>query len=190
MFSRWAEAQGDELMNRTHLDFDEVFGAGYADRMYDLLRYFVKLLGCRLASDENGFPLPAELVQALSRDDLTPFGVSFSLNPSYLGVLKPGLKPGLRARGIAGNYTLWSSYSRTTGKINETYVSGAMVGCLDVLYRYDWPECFPWEGELLHAPKKLVTLGRFDPKSSDEHLFPPLPDDLLAEIDGRQPGEV
>lgn len=169
-FSNWAEAQGAALLKRNELDFREIFGADFEYASLNLLYYFIKLLGCRVL--DSGNPLPDNLAAAFSRKHVAPFALSFALNETSFGGIPA------RGSGILGNYPIIGTYRRSTDAVLPQYVSGSIVGYVDVIYRYAYAARYPWEGNEISGPVRRVNLGQYDPKSGDPHLAngqPPMP---------------
>lgn len=77
----------------------------------NLLKYFAKHLGCRLAGDNWAFP--RGFASLLAADDLliSLFEVSLARNPE-IGDLP------VRGAGVLANFPLVGSYSPSTGKFN------------------------------------------------------------------------
>jgi hypothetical protein len=151
-FSAWVNQKDAELLQHEELDFTEIYGANFEPEVLNLIRYFAKHLGCRIASDN--YSLPPNLGTSLAGDDLAPFEVSFARNPELAGAP-------IRGRGVLYNFPLIGMASPTTGVVHEPYISGMVVGYLDVIYRYNYRRRFAWEGDPLVPSNSRVRLGEF-----------------------------
>lgn len=151
-FTEWVNQKGADLLGYTEIDFTEIYGAYFHLGVLNLLKYFAKHLGCRVASDNYG--LPPNLAASLATDDLLPFEVSLSRNPELGG------HP-IRGRGVLHNFPLIGMFSPTTGAIHDPYISGMVVGYLDVIYRYNYRQRFAWEGDRVIPSNQTVKLGEF-----------------------------
>jgi hypothetical protein len=160
-FSAWAHAQGHNLLTEDHIDFTAVYGATATAASLNLLRYFAKLLGCRIV--DSGNPVPAGLQLVFTVGDTRPFAVSFAANGTSLGGLP------IRGGGVLGNYPVIGMYHRATDSIDR-WLSGSMVSHLDVIYRYNFSDNYSWEGGVISASCRQVRLGRYDPKSDQPHI--------------------
>jgi hypothetical protein len=62
-FSDWVNARGADVMTYDYLDFADIYDVNFQDGVSNLLRYFAKHIGCRVASDGYTVPdlLPAFL---------------------------------------------------------------------------------------------------------------------------------
>jgi hypothetical protein len=159
VFSNWVVPAGARLLDYNELDFSEIYGSEFSHGVLSLLRYVAKHFGCRIVHE--GSPLPSDLAAALGRDDLSPFTVSFNVSATC------GDFP---IRGTVGNYPVVSVISRVTGEVNSPkYLSGFFSGYLDIIYHYDLPLCYPWEGDVISAPQRRVRLGHYDPVNSQPH---------------------
>lgn len=161
-FSEWVNQKGSALMGETQLDFAEIYGPNYEGEVLNLLKYFAKHLGCRVASDH--YTVPDDLAASFSRDTLFPFEVSFSRNRE-LGDLPA------RGAGVLGNFPLLGRYSPATGDVYGPYLSGMIVGYLDVVYRYDQPTRYFWESDIVDPRQRFVRLGEYDRNTQLPHPF-------------------
>jgi hypothetical protein len=159
-FSRWVNSRGASLMTEDHLDFALIYGSNRQDRVPKLLRYFAKHLGCRIASDR--YAVPPGLAPSLATTDLRPFEVSFARNRTLGDV-------SARGSGILGNFPLFGRYSPSTGNVSSPYISGMVVGYLDVIYRYDYSARYPWEEDPLLPTSARVRLGLYEGDTSGGH---------------------
>jgi hypothetical protein len=168
-FCEWViDDQGSALLSRTQIDFAEVYGPGFAPSVLNLIKYFAKQLGCRLA--DTGQSIPPRLVAILGDSALDPFAISFSINEEWLGMISLG--DGIRSRpGMLGNYGTQGVKSGRTGKFLHTYLGGSVIGYMDVLFRYDHKTVFNWEGEIISMAQQNVRLGRFDSRTFGRHPF-------------------
>jgi hypothetical protein len=120
--------------------------------MANLVRYFAKHLGCRIASEN--YTMPPGLGSSLTAADARPFEVTLSRNSELAGYL-------MRGAGILHNFPTLGLYSPTTGEVHGSFISGMIVGYLDVIYRYDYPERYPWEGDAIQPAHQFVRLGEY-----------------------------
>jgi 5-methylcytosine-specific restriction endonuclease McrA len=153
-FAEWVDRKDANLLNETLIDFTEIYGANFQDGVLNLLKYFAKHLGCRIASDN--YSMPPNLAASLATNDLLPFEVSLALNPGI------GEFP-VRGHGVLHNFPLIGMFSPTTGAVHEPYISGMIVGHLDVVYRYSYRHRFAWEGDQILPSDKTVQLGKVVP---------------------------
>jgi len=151
-FADWVNQKDAGLMQDTQIDFTEIYGSDFQEGVLNLLKYFAKQLGCRIASDDYG--LPTNLAASLATGDITPFEVSFSRNAELAGFP-------MRGRGMLHNFPLIGMASPTTGAVHHPYISGTVVGYLDVIYRYDYRERFAWEGDKVIPANRSVRLGAY-----------------------------
>jgi hypothetical protein len=160
-FSRWVNDAEGGIMTMSHLDFTAIYGSDCQGSVLDLQRYFVKHLGCRLASDR--YEIPAGLAQSLWSDLLTPFEISLT-RTRVLGDLPA------RGPGILGNHALFGTYSPSRGTTQGPYLTGVVVGYLDVIIRYAFPDRYPWEGDAVDHRSPNVRLGLYEGPTSGQHL--------------------
>ena len=74
-------------------------------------------------------------------------------------------------RGTVGNYPVVSVISRVTGEVSSPkYLSGFFAGYLDIIYHYDFPISYPWEGDAISAAQRRVRLGHYDRANLQPHL--------------------
>jgi hypothetical protein len=151
-FAAWVNQKGANLMEATHINFGEIYGDDFQGETLNLLKYFAKHLGCRIASEN--FTLPQNLALSLTTGDLRPFEVSFSRNSEIKGYP-------LRGTGVLHNFPTFGRYSPDTGDIHPSYVSGMIVGHLDVIYRYDYVPRYGWEGDSVLPSNRTVRLGEY-----------------------------
>ena len=127
-------------MREASIDFVEIYGDDYQVGILNLIKYFAKHLGCRIASEN--WELPAGLVPSLAAESLAPFEISLSRNSEVGGYPVRGL-------GTLHNFPALAHHTPSTGEVRAPYLSGMIVGYLDVVYRYDWPSRYSWEGDPL-----------------------------------------
>ena len=82
-FWEWAIAQGETLLTLPEIDFKDIHGPQHEVAIGNLQRYFVKLLGCRLA--DEGLPIPARLAEILADTSFVPFSVSIATRLEWYG---------------------------------------------------------------------------------------------------------
>src|SRR6185437_2381031 len=75
-FSEWINQMGEGIMTMPELDFTAIYGNEFKNAVLNLCKYFVKHLGCRLASD--GYYIPPDLALSLWADNLGAFKISFA----------------------------------------------------------------------------------------------------------------
>jgi hypothetical protein len=114
------------------------------------VRYFAKHLGCRIASEN--YTMPPGLVSSLTGADARPFEVT--LHSEIAGYP-------MRGTGALHNFPTLGLYSPTTGEVHSSFISGMTVGYLDVIYRYDYPERYAWEGDAIQPALQIVLLGEY-----------------------------
>jgi len=76
-FAEWINKKGQSPMAETRIDFAEVYGADFQTETANLVRYFAKHLGCRIASEN--YTMPPGLVASLTAADARPFEVTLAL---------------------------------------------------------------------------------------------------------------
>jgi hypothetical protein len=135
-FAAWVNSKGDVLLEYEYLDFTEVYGPGCQTGILNLLKYFVKHLGCRLASE--GHSLPEDYAALIAKTDLTPFEVSLARNAEIAGAR-------VRSAGVLHNFPTVGMLSPGTMIGHGPYLSGMIVGHLDVVYRFDYSGRYFWE---------------------------------------------
>ncbi len=143
-------------MREASIDFVEIYGDDYQVGILNLIKYFAKHLGCRIASEN--WELPAGLVPSLAAESLAPFEISLSRNSEVGGYPVRGL-------GTLHNFPALAHHTPSTGEVRAPYLSGMIVGYLDVVYRYDWPSRYSWEGDPLVPSDRVVRLGEYIPGS-------------------------
>ena len=153
-FAQWVNQKGDSLMAEQEIDFAEVYGADFQGEAANLVRYFAKHLGCRIASEN--YTMPPGLVLSLTAADVRPFEVTLSRNSEVAGCP-------VRGPGTLHNFPTLGLYSPTTGEVHSSFISGMIVGHLDVIYRYDYPERYAWEGDAFQPAHQTVRLGEYIP---------------------------
>ena len=161
-FSAWVNHVGEGIMTIPELDFTAIYGDDYKNSVLNLCKYFVKHLGCLLASD--GYYIPPDLAPSLWMDDLAPFEISFARS-SVLGNLPA------RGPGVLGNFPLIGSYSISSGTVRAPYITGTIVGYLDVIIRYGFVHRYPWEGDPICHRNSRVRLGLYNGAVTGTHLI-------------------
>jgi hypothetical protein len=151
-FADWVTNKGGDLMTEGELDFGEIYGSSYQDSTLNLLKFFAKHLGCRIASAHH--TMPPNFAASLATADLTPFEVSFARN-----AIIPGL--GVRRPDVLHNFGLVGSFSPSKNVVSYPYLSGMIVGYLDVVYRYAYDRRFVWEGDPVIPSRRTVRLGEY-----------------------------
>lgn len=166
IFSGWVNDAGSGLMTMETLDFEGIFGAASQQAVLNLLKYLLKHFGCQLA--DRDYTIPFDLADLFDRSDLAPFQVSFARNRYWYEFERGG-------SGLCGNFAMFGTISRSTGRISPPYLSGIQIGCLDIVYRYGDFEAYPWEGQQFSAPLKAIDLGLYDQNSGQPHFHSELP---------------
>lgn len=161
-FSEWINRANADLMAMPELDFTKIYGTNFCSSVLNLCKYFVKHLGCRLASDQ--YQIPPELASSLWANDLGSFEVSCSRS-RVLGKLAA------RGPGILGNFPLLGTYSSSSGTVRGPYITGTIVGYLDVIIRYGFTQRYPWEGDPISHHQPSVRLGLYEGAKTGAHLF-------------------
>jgi hypothetical protein len=151
-FADWVNHKGAALMNEAQIDFVEVYGSSFEEGVLNLLKYFAKHLGCRIASDD--YISPPNLAPSLAGTNLAPFEVSFARNAEIAGF-------DVRGMGVLNNFPLMGTVSAAGGVPHHPYVSGMVVGYLDVIYRYGHRPRFPWEGDPVVPSNRTVRMGEY-----------------------------
>lgn len=160
-FSEWINDQGPALMERAELDFTDIYGAEFAPQVLNLLKYFAKHFGCRLAGE--GSPVPIALACSLSVEDLRPFEVSFTRSNGTKGLP-------VRGPGILANFPVFGRWSNSTGEASGPWLTGMVVGHLDVLHRYEFAERYSWEGDAVDPHSRLLRLGYYVGPQAGPHI--------------------
>jgi hypothetical protein len=148
-------------MTESQIDFRDIYGEEYRTGVSNLLKFFIKHLGCRIATDN--FTLPSALASCLSGSTFAPFEVTIARNRELHGYA-------IRGPGVLGNYALLGSYSPSSGRVGAPYLSGTIVGHLDIVYRYDWPARYSWEGDPLTPTSPVVRIGLCSNGDSELHF--------------------
>jgi hypothetical protein len=156
-FADWVNRKGADLMTEPQIDFAEIYSDDWQNGVLNLLKYFAKHLGCRLASDN--YALPPSLASSLGTDNLSPFEVSLARNAELAGFP-------VRGAGMLHNFPLLGYYSPRTGAVHHPYISGTIVGYLDIVYRYDYGPRYAWEGDRVLSSNRIVRLGSYVPGAS------------------------
>jgi hypothetical protein len=151
-FAEWVNDKGESLMTKTQIDFGHIYGAYFQDGTANLVRYFVKHLGCRIANEN--YTMPRGLVSSLTAMDARPFEVTLTRNSEIAGYPICGA-------GALHNFPTLGLYSPTTGEVHSSFISGMTVGYLDVVYRYDYPDRYGWEGDAIQPGHEVVRLGEY-----------------------------
>ena len=160
-FSRWVNDAQEGIMTMPHLDFTAIYGTDFQDSVLNLQRYFIKHLGCRLASDR--YEIPAGFAQSLWTAPVLPFSISLARS-RVLGEIP------VRGPGILGNHALFGTYSQSRESTRGPYITGVVVGYLDVIVRYAFPDRYPWEGDPIDHNASTVRLGLYEGPGSGGHL--------------------
>jgi hypothetical protein len=161
-FSRWVNQADRDIMMLSHLDFSAIYGADFGASVLNLMKYFIKHLGCRLASDR--YSIPAGFASILCAQDVKPFEMTFARS-HMLGDLPA------RGHGILANYATFGTYSPSTQTVRGPYITGSVVGYLDVIIRHDFAARYPWEGDSVDHNLPTVRLGLYEGPISGVHLF-------------------
>jgi hypothetical protein len=161
-FSRWVNQADSDIMLLSHLDFSAIYGVDFEASVLNLKRYFMKHLGCRLASDR--YSIPVGLAPSLWTDNVQPFEMSFARS-GLLGELPA------RGPGVLGNYALFGTYSASKREVRGPYITGTIVGYLDVIIRHEFAARYPWEGDSVDHSCSTVRLGLYEGSASGVHLF-------------------
>jgi hypothetical protein len=160
-FSRWVNQADRTIMALSHLDFTVIYGADYSQSVLNLKKYFMKHLGCRLASDR--YAIPAGFAASLWTQDVAPFEITFARS-QQLGELP------VRGPGILANYPTFGTYSPSAQQVRGPYITGSVVGYLDVIVRYNFDARYPWEGDTVDHQQPKVRLGLYEDTASGVHL--------------------
>jgi hypothetical protein len=161
-FSRWVNQTNRDIMLHSHLDFSAIYGTDFAASVLNLKKYFIKHLGCRLASDR--YSIPEGLAPSLWTDNVQPFEMSFARS-GLLGELPA------RGPGVLGNYALFGTYSASKREVRGPYITGTIVGYLDVIIRHEFAARYTWEGDSVDHNRSTVRLGLYEGTASGVHLF-------------------
>jgi hypothetical protein len=154
-FSQWILAASAILHIKDGIDFGEIYGDAYVEESLNLLRYFAKCLGCQIV--EAGIEPPDGLRRILidaNRNDVKPLAVTFGINDFWRRIDPTGR--------IVGDdcFNNWPEY------IDKPRFSWFQrLGYLDIFYWYDleWDDGYPFGGEPMCSPRRVVSLGRSDP---------------------------
>lgn len=154
-FSDWVLATAPALHSEEEIDFAEIYGSVYVEQSLNLLRYFAKSLGCRIAA--AGIEPPETLRQILTdhnRTDTKPLVVTFGINESWHRIDPSG-------RIIGDDF--FDSWPEVTERPCFSWM--ALLGYLEIFYWYDleWEDGYPSGGEPMWESRRTVTLGRHDP---------------------------
>lgn len=161
-FSRWVNQIDRQITVLSHLDFSAIYGADFIPSVLNLKKYFMKHLGCRLAS--LSYAIPAGFASSLWTKDVAPFEITFARS-HLLGELPA------RGPGILGNYPTFGTYSPSAQQVRGPYITGSVVGYLDVIIRHDFAARYPWEGDSVDHQHPTVRLGLYEGSTSGVHPF-------------------
>lgn len=156
-FSDRVLASAATLHERDAIDFGVIFGEAYREKTLDLLRYFAKSLGCRIAhADLEPPPVLRQILTDTSSSDTKPLVVTFGIDEFWRRV------------------DCFYSWPEITDRLCFSWFQ--MIGYLKIFYWYDvaWHEGYPFGGEPMSGARRSVTLGREDP-------LPGEPDASMAE---------
>lgn len=156
IFSDWVFHEAGTLYRCGKLDFRKIYGRpNFAREVINLLRYFAKCLGCRLA--DAGVRPPSKLKSLLTSVGLStssPLRITFGINEFWRRIAPVGK---LLANGDLMYWDVdWSTEGGFTWR--------QMLGYLEVYYWYDvvWHP-FPFGGNPMFGPVRTVRLGSHDP---------------------------
>jgi hypothetical protein len=153
-FSDWAFASAATLHERDAINFSAIFGEAYRENTLDLLRYFAKSLGCRIAHADLEPPtLLRQIVTDTSRTDTKPLVVTFGIYEFWRRVDPTGR--------IIGDDCFYS-WPEITDRPCFSWFQ--MLGYLKIFYWYDvaWEDGYPFAGDPMSGARQSVTLGRED----------------------------
>jgi hypothetical protein len=145
------------------IDFEKIYGGAYVEKTLNLLRYFAKSLGCRIAA--AGIDPPEALRRILTdvnRSDSKPLIVTFGINEFWYRIDPTGR--------IVGN-DCFHTWPEITDRPRFSWI--ALLGYLEIFYWYDleWEDGYPFGGEPMWGPRRLVSLGRRDPLPDQPAAF-------------------
>jgi hypothetical protein len=154
-FSDWSFDSASTLHLKEEIDFVEIYGSAYIEKSLDLLRYFAKSLGCRIA--DAGLEPPGRLrwiLPDLKLSDTKPLTITFGIN-DFLHRVDPSGR-------IMGDdcFDHWPEITdRPCFSWFET------LGYLEIFYWYDleWEDGYPFGGVPMWASRRFVTLRHRDP---------------------------
>jgi hypothetical protein len=161
-FSRWVNQIDRKIMALSHLDFSAIYGADFGPSVLNLKKYFMKHLGCRLAS--LGYSIPTGFVASLWTQHVAPFEITLARS-HMLGDLPA------RGPGILDNYPTLGTYSPSAQQVRGPYITGSVVGYLDVIIRHDFAARYPWEGDSVDHHQPTMRLGLYERPASGVHLY-------------------
>jgi hypothetical protein len=159
VFTAWVNERGEALMADDTLDFTAIFGPAPQEQVLNLVKYFAKHLGCRVAS--NGAAVPADFVAMMNANEMPEFQVTLSRNELFADLPSHVGERPIRTTGILHNLPFRGRYSAATGSITPPYRYGSTVGHLDVIYRFGDTSRFAWEGESVDPLRATVKLGLY-----------------------------
>jgi hypothetical protein len=156
-FSDWVLAAGPTLHSKKEINFVEIYGVAYIEKCLDLLRYFAKSLGCRIAA--SGIEPPESLrliLTEVQRSDTKPLVVTFGINDFWHRIDPTG------GRVIGDDLFIWEPEKLLT---RPRFYWVATLGYLDIYCWYDleWEDEYPFGGEPMWDSRRVVALGRYDP---------------------------
>lgn len=153
-FSDWVFASAATLHERDAIDFAAIFGEAYHEKTLNLLRYFAKSIGCRIAHGDLEPPtMLRQIVTDKRRIDTKPLVVTFGIDEFWRRVDPTG--------GIIGDDCFYSWPVITDGPCFSWF---QMLGYLKIFYWYDvaWEHGYPFGGEPMSGAHQSVTLARED----------------------------
>ena len=154
-FSDWVLGSAATLHEKDAIDFAEIFGDAYREKSLDLVRYFAKSLGCRIAHADLEPPtMLRQILTDAGRTDTKPLVVTFGINEFWRRIDPTG-------RVIGDD--CFDSWPGITDRPCFSWFQ--TLGYLETFYWYDlaWEDGYPYGGEPMCSSRRSVTLGHHDP---------------------------
>jgi hypothetical protein len=159
-FSDWVLATAATLHDKESIDFEDIYGSTYAEKSLNLMGFFAKSLGCRIANADIQPPKGLRrIVTNVKCSAAEPLVVTFAINEFWRRICPDG-----RMMGNDCFYT-WPEFS---DRPRFSWV--ATLGYLDIFHWYDleWEEGYPFGGSPMRGSCRAVSLSRHDPIPPDE----------------------
>lgn len=156
----WVMANQSNVIKSRFLNFEKVFGAGWAEDQRNLFKYFVKSFGCRLV--EAGQSVPRDLIELLPEVTFrTGLRVTFSINEDVLLLHEEDRDGFIGKSGLIVNLSK-TDPSITNGYIFQEHVSWFTIHCWYLVEPNGDP------GSTWIANSKHVYLGSDAPLSEEQ----------------------
>jgi hypothetical protein len=104
-FIEWVMSNEPVVLQKRHLNFEDIYGVDWREKQRDLFKYWVKSFGCRLV--DAGQMVPRDLIDLLPQDSFrTALKMTFAVNEDVL------LMPKQSREGFISKGELFSSNAK------------------------------------------------------------------------------